>query len=191
MPYSRGWSAVVEATPLGSADPGTIDDRIREKMVDVRERMNDVVTDWTADPVVPKPQKRTGVKLVISAQSTSSLEDQDDVTWTGQYVESDNTLPNSMFLNVPVMSFWRITSVKVLVDKNTASSMTLELHRMTFSTAPVDSTIATAAISTTGLQISALFAGAELTAGFFYFLKSFSPDNRFRVYSVEVTYDEV
>lgn len=49
MPYTRPWND----TALGSEAANTIDDIISAKMADIHERMDDVVVDWTADPVVP------------------------------------------------------------------------------------------------------------------------------------------
>ena len=46
MPFTRVWSST---TPTGSEDAGTIDDLIREKLVDIQERMDQIVgnTSWS------------------------------------------------------------------------------------------------------------------------------------------------
>lgn len=49
MPYTRPWS---DSTPPGSRNANEIDDAIREFKVDVHERMDDIVVDWTSDPIV-------------------------------------------------------------------------------------------------------------------------------------------
>jgi len=46
------WSELV---PLGSEQAATADDHFRRLRLEVRERMSDIVTDWTADPVVLNP----------------------------------------------------------------------------------------------------------------------------------------
>lgn len=49
MAYTNAWSVTV---PAGSELASTIDDHLRRLRLDIQERMNDIVTDWTADPVV-------------------------------------------------------------------------------------------------------------------------------------------
>ena len=51
MAHTRAWS---DSTPLGSRAAREIDDSIRELKVDIHERMDDIVEDWTADPIVLK-----------------------------------------------------------------------------------------------------------------------------------------
>jgi len=59
MAYSRGWS---DSTPAGSRAANQIDDAIREKCVDIHERMDSTfANDWTADPVVAKPEIKGNV----------------------------------------------------------------------------------------------------------------------------------
>lgn len=50
MPYTNVWSDTI---PLGSASANTIDEAVRQVRLDVHERMQGVVQDWEADPVVP------------------------------------------------------------------------------------------------------------------------------------------
>lgn len=49
MPYTNPWDDTVS----GSLAANTIDDIISSKLLDIHERMDDIVEDWTADPVVP------------------------------------------------------------------------------------------------------------------------------------------
>lgn len=54
MAYTNAWN---ESLPSGTA-PGSralVDDYLRQMKLDIRERMNEIVVDWTADPVVVKP----------------------------------------------------------------------------------------------------------------------------------------
>ncbi len=51
MAHTNAWSNVV---PAGSDPLNTADDQIRRLRLDIQERMDEVVDDWTADPVVPK-----------------------------------------------------------------------------------------------------------------------------------------
>lgn len=50
MPYTNPWS---DTDPPGSQAANTIDDELRQLRLDIHERMDDIVADWTADPVVP------------------------------------------------------------------------------------------------------------------------------------------
>jgi len=50
MAHSNAWSNVI---PAGGDAANTADDAIRQLRLDIQERMDEVVDDWTADPVVP------------------------------------------------------------------------------------------------------------------------------------------
>lgn len=54
MAYTRAWD---ETAPLGSAAASSIDTIFQQLKTDLRERLNEVVVDFTADPVVPKEGK--------------------------------------------------------------------------------------------------------------------------------------
>ena len=49
MAYSNSWSNII---PVSSDPLNTADDQLRRVRLDVQERMDDLVDDWTADPVV-------------------------------------------------------------------------------------------------------------------------------------------
>lgn len=49
MPHTNPWS---DTDPPGSQAANTIDDEIRQLRLDIHERMDDIVVDWTADPIV-------------------------------------------------------------------------------------------------------------------------------------------
>lgn len=50
MPYGHVWN---DTDPPGTELAKNIDDQIRLLRSEIHERMDDVVVDWTADPVVP------------------------------------------------------------------------------------------------------------------------------------------
>ena len=50
MPFTNAWSDVI---PAGSAAANTIDDQIRQLRLDIHERMDSLISDWTADPLIP------------------------------------------------------------------------------------------------------------------------------------------
>lgn len=49
MAFTNPWSNII---PAGSDPANTADDEIRQVRLDVFERMNQIVPDWTADPIV-------------------------------------------------------------------------------------------------------------------------------------------
>ncbi|KKK63500.1 hypothetical protein LCGC14_2993660 [marine sediment metagenome] len=51
MAYSNSWSNII---PVSSDPLNTTDDQLRRLRLDVQERMDDLVDDWTTDPVVPQ-----------------------------------------------------------------------------------------------------------------------------------------
>ncbi len=51
MAHTNAWSNIV---PAGSDNLNTADDQIRRLRLDIQERGDEIVDDWTADPVVPK-----------------------------------------------------------------------------------------------------------------------------------------
>lgn len=58
MPYTNVWT---DTDPPGAQAANTIDDELRQLRLDIHERMDDVVMDWLADPVVINPTA-TGFK---------------------------------------------------------------------------------------------------------------------------------
>lgn len=58
MVYSEAWD---EANPVDSTDADTIDDEIRSLKIALRERLEDLIDDWTNDGVDPKTFNSTKV----------------------------------------------------------------------------------------------------------------------------------
>lgn len=58
MPYTNVWT---DTDPPGAQAANTIDDELRQLRLDIHERMDDVVVNWLADPVVIDPTA-TGFK---------------------------------------------------------------------------------------------------------------------------------
>lgn len=50
MAYTNPWS---DTDPPGSQNANTVDDEFRQLRLDIHERMDALVEDWTDDPVVP------------------------------------------------------------------------------------------------------------------------------------------
>jgi hypothetical protein len=69
MAYTNVWTIV---SPTGSTPAKQIDEEFRKFRLDVQERMNSIVTDWTADPVVPSSSfggPATGKGIYIQSSS--------------------------------------------------------------------------------------------------------------------------
>jgi hypothetical protein len=63
MAKTYDWSTIV---PAGSEQASTADDHIRRLRLEIEERMNDIVQDWSADPVVLRTSEALiGTRLVI------------------------------------------------------------------------------------------------------------------------------
>jgi len=70
MPYTNPW---IDSIPLGSQNANTADDEFRKIKLDIHERMDDIVVDWTADPIV----------LAAGAFSKAKTIDYDDSAGAG------------------------------------------------------------------------------------------------------------
>jgi len=66
MPYTNAWSDV---RPPGTELARNIDDEFRAFRLDVHERMNSLVVDWTADPVVLAPSGSSDLIRIIPYSS--------------------------------------------------------------------------------------------------------------------------
>ena len=87
MPYTDTWDAAFEATPAGGAAPSTLDDKIRQLKLAVRERMNSILATggkWDADdPIVVDGSTLGGVTgrtITISAGGLQPSTETDDVS---------------------------------------------------------------------------------------------------------------
>lgn len=134
MPYIRTWNSAYEATPAGSDMRSTVDDRIRELKVDIRERMESLVTAWSSgtDPVVLKPENggpQTGKVLMLhpssfqatrGAGSVSVDEDAD-----GSLAYSPNPSPGTIQLMTSLLlpATAVVTSISGLFYRNTSSAV--------------------------------------------------------------------
>lgn len=100
MAYSNVWSNVI---PAGTAAANTLDDQIRQLRLDIQERMNDVVADWTVDPVVLKA--REACRVYHTAVQSSALQ-------PGAVLAFDSETEDTSAMHDPVTNNSRITIVK-------------------------------------------------------------------------------
>lgn len=86
MPYTNPWS---DTDPPGSQAADTIDDELRQLRLDIHERMDNIVEDWEADPVVP---------LAAGGVVKSAIQ-YDDLNSAGVKALNDETILASLTLH--------------------------------------------------------------------------------------------
>lgn len=153
MPYTRVWS---DATPAGSRAANEIDDAIREFKVDVRERMNSFIVDWLADPVVLQAAfggAKTGKRLVFGPFGGSPTLDEDDLSWTDEYMQMDNTAGRDHRVPIILPTGITITLVQFIVDRNSGINVTVQLRSRTFDTVSTSASAASATTAAAGIQV--------------------------------------
>lgn len=109
MPYTRTWD---ETQPLGSADPGTIDDIFRALKVDIRERMDSILDpahNWegSGDPIqinFGTIGAATGAKIYIPGLRCQAAHQSDDVFYdynNGNFHTNGASLTASCPIKIP------------------------------------------------------------------------------------------
>lgn len=189
MPYTNAWN---ESTPAGSAARTTVDDLFRQLKVDIRERMDGIVVDWTADPVVLGgiSYAKTGKTLIFSPHGLMYQNDEDDVTVTDAYVQLDNESAKPMWMSVPLPIGITITKAEFLVDRMSATSVTATLAYNTFDLTPTLNIVSTLTATTGGLQKLDSGTLSHVTAADrVYFAKIEQVANNVRFYGLKITYN--
>lgn len=165
MSYTNPWS---DAIPLGSSLASTIDDSIRQLRLDIHDRMNSIVTDWTADPIVLQPQSGgpiNGKNIFIHHSAFTPASP--SITYTVGVTPFTKAVPirtalntqsiGTVDLNAPTVTMWApvilpqgvsITGV-VFNIQQLAGSATFKLRKFVFNTAPTLPTITDLTIGTT------------------------------------------
>lgn len=99
MAYTNTWS---NTSPTGSTPAKQIDNEFQKFRLDVQERMDSIVTDWTADPVVLKPENGgavSGKSIHVPAWSFVS-DNALTHTDTGVTITADSDLYASVILPI-------------------------------------------------------------------------------------------
>jgi hypothetical protein len=143
MPYTNAWSDI---RPPGTELARNIDDEIRALRLDVHERMDAVVADWTADPVVPLASIPSYQFLISPAQlfSDSTLGNISNI-WTELHAGDPRFFAQ---LSPPVKVGEKIIKVEVRIDRRTVPTFTVEIDSTTFDgvhTPAIEFTMATSA----------------------------------------------
>jgi hypothetical protein len=121
MTYTREWD---ESKPLGSEAAKNIDDILRAFKVDIRERMNSFIDDWTADPVVLQSGLVTEVTTIPFPAFISSTPAIVAVHQNEHVVCPFDAVMNAA---VPLPVGRTITKVDFLTDIDSCPGVTLSL----------------------------------------------------------------
>lgn len=175
MSYSNAWSDTI---PLGSELASHIDDQIRQLRLDIHERMNTLVTDWTADPVV-----------LINPAST-------DNSRLFEYHLFFPVTSSLMLLNVGAFlpSNCTVTRIQGWVEW-ISGSITQKFFAIPFAgtgTPTPDSTLSTVTVSTGGSQLMDTgVVSFPLNTGKYYMLQFEGSGNfgtTWTLYSAQITF---
>lgn len=191
MAYTNTWSNII---PAGSAAANTVDDQIRQLRLDIQERMDDIVIDWTADPVVLDVGvigAQTGVVRFFGPWLIAPARDDDDVSWGNFYFEADNNanFPAFMPLALPVGAV--VTEITIISDKNTATNYDATFNHSAYATSPVFTEVSSVTVSATGVREDTVFTGTHTVATLRVYMLKFNSTGggRFRIYGAKVTFN--
>lgn len=192
MTYTNTWSTT---RPLGSAQANTADDEMRAIRLDVQERMNELVEDWSADPVVPKQsvygtkEGKTmmvhGTAFVIEPAETNSFNYADN----GVTNVASDAQPIRAWL--PMANGVTITKIEWLVTNGDTAAMSMILGSVQFEEAVAVTTHNSLSTTISGTVIVdsgpvAISVGADNA----FFLKADKGGGAaFAVHAVRITYN--
>lgn len=187
-----------ETQPLGSADSDTIDEIFRDLKIQIHERMDDIVVDWTADPVVLKSgggANKLAQPLVIGGHELNTQTGQPFLI-TDRYKETgDGVSGYSATIVIPLVRKMIITKVEALVQLNGATSLDISLRRTNIADPSIDDIISTVTHTAGGITLVTVFNGIVYFQGYNWFRVKFGTSGVtsgiYRVYAVRVTYDEL
>jgi hypothetical protein len=194
MPYTDGWD---DALPAGGENANTIDDEIRKLKLSIHERMNELVDDWTADPVVPKNAIVGGVQngkiLLIPHTAMTGGIDGKPVYYSANYITGFNDLGHLILVPIILPKGVHLRTVSIVWDRGDNSQQYAQLRKHTVATglstlveliSHVDAGVVTDAFATIDYEID----GTE-----FFTVQIFGDgdDNgeAHRVHLVKVVYD--
>lgn len=142
MAYSDGWT---DTSPPGTTAAGLIDDEFRKLRLQIHERMNSLVVDWTADPVVPLNSTVGPRTVLVPNEAFVSNGDSSSPIYELGYITSSNPVRAGISNIIPANS--TITLLEWLVNKGTAATLKCQLEHADFDLAnalAVDNLITTA-----------------------------------------------
>lgn len=192
MPYTDTWT---DNRPPGSEAARNIDDEIRLLRAQIHERMDTLVEDWTADPIVPKAPG-SGADTTRIIPFASFLNDlhsrENDIDYDGflfGFVGSVYIAPLGPFIPAGKT----VTKIEWLVDRNTASDISLAIRHRAFSTVGAANTDNVISHSGAGPQIVSSGAISIVldTDSYFYLavVGNGAGGNSFKIFAARITFE--
>jgi hypothetical protein len=195
MAYTNPWN---EAAPLGGAAAATLDDIVRQLKVDLRERLDDVLATggkFTDDPILLSIPNRTGQILIVHPATAVGESGSDAVAYgDGKTAVSASAQPSHILVvPLPLIDYWKVTKVEVLLSRGSNANVTAEFDRASFDTSNTKTIIGTTTDTSSGLSVVVVFSGAEtIASGFTYWVNlETSGANSMIFGGARITYDEV
>lgn len=192
MAYTDAWT---DNRPPGGEAARNIDDEIRLLRKQISERMNSIVDDWTADPIVlSTPGGATDtVRIIPFASFLNDLHAK----------ENDISDDGFIFgfvgqLYIAPLGPWipagkRVTKIEWLVDRNTAAELSLAIKQRIFSAVGSASNVNLITHSAAGPQVVSSGAIDILLdpVNYYYLVVSAGGTigNSFKIYAAKVTFE--
>lgn len=153
--YTRNWD---DSTPPGTRPAKEIDDAMRERWVDIHERMLTVFTTFGEDKTIPvdlKPAFKgnvVGAKLLFGPHGLQKL---DSGTGTIQYNDENARAVTSVRGTFRIPVGCKITLFECWIDVFSSVTGLVELKVIDASTGGITSLSSVACTATTGIQLVA------------------------------------
>lgn len=192
MAYSNTWSDI---RPLGSAQANTADDEMRTIRLDVHERMDDIVEDWTADPVAIKQDiigTKAGKTLVVHGSAfVVEPAEANSFNYSDSGTSSIASGAQPIRAWVPLPGGVTITKIEWLYTNGDTAAISLSFCSLDFLAALTTETLNSLAATSSGVNIADTGEiGLAIDANKTYFLKADkSGGAAFGINAVKITYD--
>jgi hypothetical protein len=194
MAYTRAWS---DSNIPGSTQANQIDEEFRASKVDIHERMNELVVDWTADPVVPLAALKGALlnKILVIPHTSFWATTQTGLVLTTQYI-------SVQFVTGPLLAGFTLPvnvtlkQLDILCDLRAAVPVDYTIYKTAYTNPPDLSILDSGQIITVGLQVfqSGVISPTEIVSGNEIYYISFDQGGTgavesFRLYGVRAIYD--
>lgn len=191
MSYTNTWT---DNRPLGSGLVSQGDDEFRTLRLDIHERMNSIVKDWTDDPIALKDDlsgaKDGKLMIVPFSAFIGDFADAIDYSSEGRIIVGSTAAP--IFAPLIMAPGSIITKIRWLINNEDTNTVTMKLVSVPFSTAVGTSDVHTITSSSSGVSISdSGIISVTYAASTIYFLKADkeSGGGTYSIYGVEITYN--
>lgn len=196
MAYTDAWATLENIA--GTTPANQIDDKFRARFLGIKERMNEIFVDWTADPVVLKDVIKgavTGKRMLLTAEHFRVTAVGSNATYTTvKATYAGDSGPAIAGIVLPVGA--TITLIEFLLDVHV--SFAWEFYHTPFATAgaatPTIPAGGSGSVLGGGLQIlSSAVLGITITNSLLYRLKLEAggsyPQDAFDIYGARITYN--